>query len=310
MGKYKDLTGQIFKEIKAVSFDEEKSKEKHRGVWLCECLSCKKQFYQNTYLIQKGHRAEPCKCWYKISKRVIDETGKRYGRLTVISRTENNKHHRACWLCKCDCGNTTIVEGSLLRSGKTVSCGCKGKEFYLFTPKKKINEISNKYGLLTVLEEDTEKDSSSAWWKCQCRCGEIVSCRGSSLRAGYNLSCGKCAKHSTGEKVIRDFLMKRQIAFKEQFTFSDFRFPDTNGVPKYDFAIFSNGRLVLLIEYQGIQHYQQVEYFKEKLEDIQKRDRIKRQYCQKNNISLEEIPYTEFEKLEEILLQLLNKYSI
>jgi len=52
-----------------------------------------------------------------------DETGKRYGRLTVIERTENYRTH-AQWICKCDCGKTLKVVGFHLRNGNTTSCGC------------------------------------------------------------------------------------------------------------------------------------------------------------------------------------------
>lgn len=55
-----------------------------------------------------------------------DETNKRYGKLVAISYEIRN--HKAFWLCKCDCGNTTIVAGDKLRLGKTKSCGCIQKE--------------------------------------------------------------------------------------------------------------------------------------------------------------------------------------
>ena len=51
-----------------------------------------------------------------------DETGKRYGKLTVISYEMTNG--KAFWKCKCDCGNETLVAGDKLRSGRTKSCGC------------------------------------------------------------------------------------------------------------------------------------------------------------------------------------------
>ena len=59
---------------------------------------------------------------------VIDETGKRHGKLVVIIRTANNRFGSARWICKCDCGNETIVEGASLRNGRTKSCGCLVKE--------------------------------------------------------------------------------------------------------------------------------------------------------------------------------------
>lgn len=58
--------------------------------------------------------------------------GKKFGRLTVLkfhdirTRKENKKESR--WLCKCDCGNETVVVGSSLKSGKTQSCGCLNRE--------------------------------------------------------------------------------------------------------------------------------------------------------------------------------------
>lgn len=53
--------------------------------------------------------------------RVKDETGKRYGRLKVIKQAGLNCEKRMTWLCKCDCGNETIVIGKSLRNGSTKS---------------------------------------------------------------------------------------------------------------------------------------------------------------------------------------------
>ena len=54
----------------------------------------------------------------------IDLTGQKFGKLTVITRDFSHKR-RAYWICKCDCGNTTIVPSCDLRNGHTQSCGCK-----------------------------------------------------------------------------------------------------------------------------------------------------------------------------------------
>lgn len=59
---------------------------------------------------------------------LIDITGDRFGRLTVIRREANSKGGQARWLCKCDCGKDTIVLGTELRRGHTTSCGCLALE--------------------------------------------------------------------------------------------------------------------------------------------------------------------------------------
>lgn len=55
---------------------------------------------------------------------VVDLTGKRFGRLTVLSRGGNTKDKRSTWLCLFDCGNCKVVRASNLIAGQTKSCGC------------------------------------------------------------------------------------------------------------------------------------------------------------------------------------------
>jgi len=56
--------------------------------------------------------------------KVTNETGKRYGRLTVIRRSDKATYRGASWLCRCDCGMKTVVASCHLRKGDTRSCGC------------------------------------------------------------------------------------------------------------------------------------------------------------------------------------------
>ena len=55
---------------------------------------------------------------------LINLRGQRFGRLTVIERDENNEWSKPQWLCKCDCGEETVVLAANLRKGATKSCGC------------------------------------------------------------------------------------------------------------------------------------------------------------------------------------------
>lgn len=54
--------------------------------------------------------------------------GLRFGRLTIVSNAETDRHGNRRFKCQCDCGNTAVVSGRNLRIGKTSSCGCLYKE--------------------------------------------------------------------------------------------------------------------------------------------------------------------------------------
>lgn len=61
--------------------------------------------------------------------KVNDLTGKRFGMLRVIGigkeKTIPSGAKRILWLCECDCGNTRLVDGGSLRSGRIFHCGRK-----------------------------------------------------------------------------------------------------------------------------------------------------------------------------------------
>lgn len=56
--------------------------------------------------------------------RLIDLTGQKFGRLTVIERAKNAKYSSVRWLCQCDCGQQTVVTAGNLKNNHTRSCGC------------------------------------------------------------------------------------------------------------------------------------------------------------------------------------------
>ena len=58
--------------------------------------------------------------------RLIDLTGRRYGRLVVIGRARNAGGKNR-WKCVCDCGAETEVLAANLTRGATKSCGCLRK---------------------------------------------------------------------------------------------------------------------------------------------------------------------------------------
>lgn len=120
------------------------------------------------------------------------------------------------------------------------------------------------------------------------KCNRIFSVVPDSLLRGSG--CPYC-KESKGEKKISKFLIENNIPFIPQYKFDNCKFIDRLS---YDFAILNNEKEIShLIEFQGIQHFEPVEFFGgDKTFGIQQfRDEIKRNFAEEMNITLIEIPY-------------------
>lgn len=59
--------------------------------------------------------------------KLIDLTGRVFGRLTVIGRAPNRGRH-VYWVCVCRCGAERSVKGDHLKGERIVSCGCLSAE--------------------------------------------------------------------------------------------------------------------------------------------------------------------------------------
>lgn len=219
-----------------------------------------------------------------MSQKLIDETGHKYGALTVLSLTKD-KNNRTAWMCKCDCGNTKIVRGSDLRTGKITTCG-KGCP-YKANRNAVFKDITGmKFGKLTVLQRNGVTNNGKVMWLCQCECGNTTTVCGTDLRLGSTQSCG-CLR-SKGELYIRQYLTSLKINFLTEYKFKDLYYQESRCPLRFDFALLKNEKVIGLIEYQGWQHQYPVECFggKEELEKRKIRDNLKVEYCLKNNISL------------------------
>ena len=59
--------------------------------------------------------------------KLLELTGQKFGKLTVLSRASNFTFNRSAWNCICDCGKEKIVSGNSLTQEHTKSCGCLQK---------------------------------------------------------------------------------------------------------------------------------------------------------------------------------------
>lgn len=284
---------------KLVVLERDLKKSKKNAYWLCQC-DCGKQTTVLGTKLRKGE-TKSCGCLRSESakKNVVDITGQKFGRLTVLSRAGSTPGGIALWNCKCDCGTEKVISGAHLRNGTTVSCGCYNKEL---TKKSNSVDITNqKFGLLTAIAPTEERDGPSIVWDCLCECGNYKKVSACYLRQGNIKSCG-CLKTSIGEKTIEKILIENNIPFEKEKIFDTCKFISGQHA-RFDFYIDNN----YLVEYDGEQHF----YYtgsgwntEENFIKTQNRDKYKNEWCKENNIPLIRIPYTHLNniKIEDLLL--------
>ncbi len=130
--------------------------------------------------------------------------GKKYGKLTVISRVDDyispSGAKAARYLCKCDCGNEYITRGGWLSCGKSTCCNeCSQKS----KATKMTKDLSGlRFGRWTVIDKAATK-KQGVFWNCVCDCGNKGIVRGTSLTSGNSTSCGCFAL----EKLREDHLL-------------------------------------------------------------------------------------------------------
>ena len=168
-----DLTGQKFGMLTVLEYVA-------RSRWKCLC-DCGNETIVDSRSFTHG-KTKSCGCLVKSTK-FKDITGQFFGKLTVLRLDRMNNRTGAFWICVCECGKETSVNGRSLRSGLTKSCGCLSKEI---TGKLNfVDLIGNRFGKLIVSEYN-----GNSKWKCQCDCGNITFVATSSLNQGLTKSCG------------------------------------------------------------------------------------------------------------------------
>lgn len=312
MAKAINLAGQQFGELIVLERDFEIQKQhpnERQSWWKCKCNACGKEKSLRASIIKK---AKTCGC--KIGnkkgmipiaaieaarkKNKIDLTGQRFTRLVVLEEADEehqiyyNGFHRVTWKCQCDCGNIHYATTENLRRGDTPSCGCITKE----NQRAKLKDLSGqKFGHLTVIKWLGTVNHNSKYW-VKCDCGKEYEIFAQNLTQGQTLSCG-CTKESHGEIKIRELLIKNNINFINQKSFSDFTYEDTGGKPRYDFYLPDYN---ILIEYDGEQHFNPVFSWddEQNFKTRKEHDIIKNNYALNNKYILIRIPYTHYNNIK------------
>lgn len=260
---------------------------------------CKIDGYEWSATWSNLSRGTGCpECGGKRRDYTIEDIRKKLFKIYPNIEILSNKYISAKTKLKCKC----LIDGyewesnwnNLSTSGGCPECNGKRRDYTVEKIGEKLKLINPNIKILS-----TKYKNSFTRLKCECLVdGYIWNTNWGNLR--NKLGCPECSKAiSKCEKIIYDFLEECKITHIREYSFEDL-FGDSNRVLRFDFAIFYNDKLIYLIEYDGEFHYEK--YYKEQnFERQQRYDKLKNEYCIKNNIPLVRIPYWEKDNISEIL---------
>ena len=188
MRRHADLTGQRFGRLVAKRPLQQRSASGN-VLWLCEC-DCGNEHIANAGKLKAG-RTKSCGCARLVKRNEYTLIGHRFNKLLVIDEVEPNQPGKRLWLCKCDCGNTCVLDTAHLRKGQK-SCGCAKIEASRQMGRSNVLDLAgSRFGMLLVLSRaDGTTKSHNAHWLCKCDCGNEVVVPSNYLTCANMSSCG------------------------------------------------------------------------------------------------------------------------
>lgn len=202
--------------------------------------------------------------------------------IKVIGKYEGNSKPLQC---ECKVCNNTIypMPSNLLRGQGCKHCGINSRANKRRTSLDSINTRIRNVNPNISLIGDFNIQNAKSEFECK-RCGEQWSTKVLHVLNGHG--CPRC-NSSKGEKMLEEVLKGKNIDFVKQKRFDDCK--NKRSLP-FDFYL---PELNVCIEYDGIQHYEPVDFFggMEIYKYTKENDNIKDGYCKENGIKLIRISY-------------------
>jgi very-short-patch-repair endonuclease len=205
-------------------------------------------------------------------------------------------------------GYTTIASALRARGFEKYSVR-NNKENYIYN----INVFLKNKGFKSKAIDFLEQNPKSRFpqIKLQCECGNYFNGTVNNICCFKTRCCNCARKMSTYESMTNDFLKEQNIGFLREYGFND-----CVDVQKLLFDFYLKDYKAI-IEVDGRQHYVPTNFgncektTQEIFEDIQRHDKIKNEYCRKNNIPLLRIPYWEFktDNYKQLIIDFLSRIN-
>lgn len=286
-----------------------KDREKNRIYMSCDY--CHKTFYLPKNLYEKKIKNNQTKfccskeCRIKSEQHNIEDIKKEFSEkdYTLLSETYGKAKDYLYYICNKhkDKGILKITYDNFKSGFGCKFCGDDRTREARRNDFDKVKDVFLKHDMLLI--EDQIYKNSSQKLKYICIHHKEKGIQEMSCSNALKNYCPFC-NIKKGELSISNYLDNQNVNYEFQKRFKDL-LSNKNGHLSYDFYLPDYN---LLIEYQGQQHYYPVDFFGgEEQFAIQKtHDEQKRKYAKDNNYKLLEIPYTEFDNINDILDNYIN----
>lgn len=302
--KYEDFMMKIKSKFPNEEFEVIQWGKNSGEISIIKCLNCNREISVNTGELFRKRRIKICsKCNYirqdtiknrELIKKRIGDKGYLIDFFMEKQSQNGNRGDKVRFTCSnCERINEFFV-GNLIKNNSEIQCQyCSGQKNRKDHIAYKL-ELEEKYPNAFTLLNDYENVNKEIKVRCN-SCGFIRFVKPNNLiRNGY---CPKCSSDkSLGENKIREYLDKNNIRYEQQKYFKDWNI----GIHYFDFYLPDHN---LVIEYNGIQHYEFNPYFhrtKENFSYLNQKDFKKKSEALSNGINYLSIKYTLFHHITNI----------
>lgn len=253
---------------------------------LTKHVECGYIWETNPETLANGHGCPKCSQNLKKTTNDFKEEIKKLTNGKYVVLSEYNTTHTPIKFKHVDCGHVfEMTPRAFLRGqrcpNERYKKSAKSNSMEFKEAKKRIKEATNN-------EYEIVDGYISASRKANIKhnvCGNVFRAEPSRI---INIASGcPICNESHGEKIVAQFLDENNIKYIRQYRIKECR--NQRPLP-FDFAVFKNNNLILLIEYDGEQHFKP-KFGKKEFNRIKINDEIKNKYCKNNNIDLLRIPY-------------------
>lgn len=267
----------------------------------CRCDTCGFEWVTVASVLFGGAKCPKCIGMYKTHDEYIAMMYQKNPSIRILNRYEKWDTEM---MCEClTCGNKfSKLASTLLQNPTCKKCG--NANGGLARTKTHEQFLSEFYSIHNNIEPISIYTGCFTKMKFRCKvCGNEWDMKPISVLAGYG--CPRCSL-SLGENKILSWLERNNMIFIPQASFDGLY--GIGGKPlRYDFYVLTHS---LLIEFQGIQHYQAVGWFggETTLEYQQEHDKRKKEFALSNGYQFLEITYKD--DVEQILNKWFNIESV